>query len=544
MSDVVLNGISNLSGPGVFTQITLPGSQSGGFQSVYSVLLACNGLSTSQANSDATNNPGTFYGTNTLTPLSSFTDCQNLFLAGSPGLLGFSAFRAVNSTTQVYMVPIEQYSSGTAATQTITITGTPTVSGLVYYFVDGKPPVQCNYTAGSNPQTPSQIATALALAINQNQFLPVTAAPSGATVVVTAKTKNQRTNCLRGYAQVVGGSGITVSPVTPTFFTGGLGSDASIPGGGGYNQVFNALGQTTNRFYYVVPEAGFDSVDGYNAVQGSFSTGAVAYVQNYVDSQSQPKPGLRCRAIFGSNDTLANTQHTALDVDDVRLEAVWLPNADLTPFELACTWAACVTLTETVPLTAAGVNFDGFGSDPQSVNTWTVPAPLDGSSPSTTQLDSAIISGLTPVQVFTQSQSTAIYQRCTSYFYPIGQSAVLDLRVQDAGMVTICDRFFDTCQNNIAAVSARNVIGQDPAQGSPPVPPKVMTADNLTDIVVSTVNQFAAAYLINGPQTLATLQVVQNQNDVNSLGIRLTLFTANLLHRVLISGSGLPALVL
>jgi hypothetical protein len=63
------------------------------------------------------------------------------------------------------------------------------------------------------------------------------------------------------------------------------------------------------------------------------------------------------------------------------------------------------------------------------------------------------------------------------------------------------------------------------------------------DIVTQVINEYAAAYLINGSQTLTSLVVQQNTVNANSIGVRLTLFTSNLLHQVLINGSGLPALV-
>lgn len=545
MSDIVLQGLNNNAGPGVYVQLTIPGAQAGSATSVYSVLLLANGLTGSPANAAATTAPGTFYGTNTLVPVNTVQDVINLFGAGSPGHLGFAAFRALNTTTNVYIAPIEMFSGGTAATQTLTITasGSPNqVSGIIQYSVDGKVPVQANFLGGSSPDSATTIATNLAAAINSNDFLPVTAVGSGATVVVTAKTLNQRTNNLRGFAQVVSGAGVTVTPTTPTFFTGGAGSDASIPGGGGYLQVLNAIAQTTNRFYYYVPEAGWDGVDGYNVVSSTFATGAVAMVQSQIDALSLPAIGIRQRAVFGSNDTLAHSEHTSLDVNDVRMEGVWLPNCDMSPFELACNAVSAYTNFETVPLSAQGVNFDKFGGDPQSQPFWTVPAPLDGSAPSVTSLNSAIISGLTPIQVFTNNQRTVIYQRCTSYFYPLSNSALLDLRAQDAGMITICDRFFDDLQNAIIVQSPRQLIGPDPASGSPPAPPGVMTVDNMTDIVTNVINQYSASYLINGPQTLASLRVVQNANPPTAIGIQVTLFTANLLHKVLIAGSGLPAL--
>jgi phage tail sheath gpL-like len=547
MSDITLSGVNANQNVGVLVQLTIPGSQSGAATSVYPVLLLANGLAGSAANAAATATPGVFYGPNTLTPVNTVQDVINLFGAGSPGHLGFAAFKAKNTSTPVFIAPIEMLSAGTAATQTLTITaaGSPSqVTGIIQYQVDGKAPVQANFLGGSSPDSAATIATKLAAAINSNNFLPCTASATSNVVTVTANTKNQRTIFLRGFANVVSGAGVSVTPNSPAFFTGGAGSDASIPGGGGYLQVLNAIAQTSNRFYYYVAEAGWDSVDGYNAVAGSFTNGAVSNIQNQIDSLSAPSIGLRQRAIMGSVDTVAATQHTSLDVDDPRLECILSPNQDLTPFELACTWAAAINTFETVPLSAGGVNFDNFGGDPASQPFWTLPAPLDGSSLSTSALQSCIVSGVTPVKVVAGTQRTVVWKRCTSYFYPPSSPSVLDLRAVDAGIVTVADRFFDYLQNLIIARAPRQVIGSDPLAGSPPAPPNVMTPDNMEDICIEAINVFAAASLINGPQTQATLVVQENQNPATSIGISVTLYTANLLHTVLIAGSSLPALVI
>lgn len=547
VSDITVNGVTAQTGPGVFVQLTVPGSQDGSATAEYTALLVGNGLASSLANTVATLGTGVIAGPNsTLYPINTVQDIITFAGAGSPLQLAYSAFRSVNTSTPLSVMPIEVATGGTAASQTLTITaaGSPTqVSGVIQYSVGGQAPSQANFLGGSAPDSASAIATKLAAAINSNQFLPVTAAASSNTVVVTAKVANARGNFLRGFAQVVAGAGVTVTVTSPTFFTGGAGSDASIGGGGGYLQQFNALSQTVTRNYYVVPECGFDSVDGYNQVSHSFSTGAVAYVQGYIDEVAVPAIGIRQRAVFGSVDTVGYTEQTALDADDIRCEVVLLPNSDIGPFNLVANWAACISLFETVPLGPQGVNFDNFGGDPGSVSFWTVPAPLDGSVMSTASLQSCINAGVTPVKVVSGTQRTVVLQRVTSYFYPPSSPTLLDLRAQDAGMITICDRFYDDVQDAFVAKTSRSLIGAEPPAGSPPAPPGVVTVSVANDIVTQVINQYAAAYLINGPQTLNSLVVQQNTVNANSIGVRLTLFTSNLLHQVLINGSGLPALV-
>jgi hypothetical protein len=542
-SDITVPGVSQLNGPGIFTSVVVPGSGGGGAITPQFVLLLANGLSSSLANTSATNSPGTLYGSNTLTPINTVSDMINFAGAGSPAHLGFAAFRAVNQSTPVFYSPIECPTSATASTQTGTVTVSGTVtSGIVNYFVAGQNPVPTQYFS---TDTASTLATRIAASITATQYLPVTATASGGTITVTAKVAAQRGNFLRGFFQVVGGSGVTVTPSTPTFFTGGTGSDASISGGGGYLQVLNAIASTRNLFAYVVPECGWDSVDGYNLLAANYSNYPVAQVQNFIDSQAQPSVGLRMRAIFGFNDSFAHAQNTSLDVNDVRLEAWGLPNSDLTPFLLAVNSALAVTLFETTPLSPAGVNYDNFGGDPVSAPFWKVPAPLDGSSPSVTQLQAAALAGITPIGVVAQTQRTTVFQRCTSYFYPPGQPTLLDLRGQDGGSMTTNDRFWNDVNSRLRATTYRSVINPNTsATGSSPNPPNVVSADDVSDAVTFVVNQYAAAGLINGSQTLGTLVVRQNAYNTTSIGVQLTLYTSNLLHQILLSGQGLPALVI
>lgn len=540
MSDVTLPGVPSNALPGVYVNLTIPGAASGTLTAQYVVLILGNPLAGTPA---ASATAGTVYGPDTLVPLNTLSDMQSLAGFGSSPSLMFSAFRLENQTTPVYFAPVAQ-ATGAFATQTVTITaagGSSQTTGEIQYTVDGFIPLQTTFASTDSATT---IATNLAQAINNNINLPVTAAASTNTVVVTSKVKNQRMNFLRGFAQVVAGSGVTVTPATPTFFANGSGSDAA-----GYLSTLNAIASTNNRYYYLLPEAGFDSVDGYNAVAGNFSNGAVAAIQSFIDTQAQPANGNRQRAIFGSNDTLGNSALTAYNVNDVRLEAAWLPNSDLLPCQLAANMAAAVTNFETVPLAASGISFDNFGAEPSSVNFWSVPAPLDGSAPSKSNQQSAINSGLTPLKVLGNSGKTCIVKRCTSYFYfPADpgtgvSSALRDFRATDAGQITVCDRFFDDLSNLIQVRFARNLIGADPAQGSPPAAPFVCTPDNLEDVVLQVINQYAAANLVNGPQTIQTLLVQQNANPPTAMGVVVGLFVSNLLHQVLIQGTGMPALV-
>lgn len=531
MADVVLQGVPSTAPPGVYVQLDFAQGQAGAPTQVYSAIILAN--MTSQGSAFSSFTPGQVFGPNTLVACQTVQDAVNLFGAGSGCALMYAAFKAKNQNTPLFVAPVAA-ASGTSASQTVTITvSAGQTSGVIQYRVDGKNPAQAVFAATDSANT---IATNLAAAINGNINLPVTAVASTNTVVVTAKVNGARGNWLRGFAQVISGSGVSVSPSSPAFFTSGAGSDAT-----GYTNTLNALATNSQRYYYYVVEAGFDSIDGYNT--GLTGNGIPAEVQSQIDTLALPAVGLRQRAIFGSVDTLAHTTANATQINDPRLEAVWCKNLDSTAGELAATWAAAITVNETVPLGAGDVNFDGFGGDAASQPLWAVPAPLDGTAPSSTDIQTAIVSGITPLRVVAGNNTNVVKRVTTRYFTLAGANQVLDLRITDAGKVTICDRFFDDLSALISLRYPRMLIGSDPVSGSPPPAPGVVTPSKVYNTCLEVIQTYAAAGLINGPATVSNLLVQRNVNPSTSIGVVVPLFVADPLHTVLIHGLQEPAIV-
>lgn len=527
-TDITLPGVSSLSPPGVYVNLLFAQGQSGSPTQPYDVVLLGNITSQGSLWGNLLAD-GYLFGPDTLISCQSASDADALCGNGSPLALMFRAFKNLNQTTRVYISPVMP-AIGTAATQVITITvGAGQTSGVITWQCDAKNPAQAVFSA---TDTVSVIATSLANAINSNQSLPVTATANLGVVTVTAKVVGARWNNLLGFAQVVAGSGVSVSVSSPTRFTGGGGSDAT-----NYTNTLNQLALTGRRFYYYVAEAGCDNIDG-------TTNQITTTIQAQIDSLALPSAGLRQRAIFGSNDTVAHTVAATTSLNDARCEVIQIADLDLMPGELAATWAAAVTLTETTPLNASGVNFDGFGADAGSQPLWHVRAPLNGKAPSASDIQTAIISGITPLKVG-PGGTTRVIQRCTTRFYTtVNAQNLIDLRVQDAGVVTICDRFFDDLGNMLALRFPRKMIGQDPVAGSPPAAPGVVTKSKVLSVCQEVVANYAAAGLIDGVSTLKGLVVQINPSDPSSFGIIVPLFNNALAHRFLIQGNQVGPVVI
>jgi phage tail sheath gpL-like len=248
---------------------------------------------------------------------------------------------------------------------------------------------------------------------------------------------------------------------------------------------------------------------------------------------------------MGSVDTVSNTAIVTTALNDARCETIQCKNLDLTPGELASQWVAGIMTVEVPPLGAQDVNFDNWGSDSVSQALWNVPAPLDGTAPSSTDIQTAITNGITPLKVVAGS-NTVVVKRCTTRWYALGgaggNTEVLDLRITDAGKVTICDYFFDDLATLIALRFPRMLIGNDPVSGSPPSPPGICTPTKVKNTCLEVLRIYAGAGLVNGSATAAGLVVQRNNSPSTSIGIVVPLFVADPLHTVLIHGLQLPSI--
>ena len=108
---------------------------------------------------------------------------KNKFGAGSQLSQMVEYYLKNNSSVALYCLPILDPSNSTAASGTIVITGPATKSGILSLYIYNTI-VQVGV---ANEDTASDIATAVAAAINANVDLPVTASASSGTVTVTAK---------------------------------------------------------------------------------------------------------------------------------------------------------------------------------------------------------------------------------------------------------------------------------------------------------------------------------------------------------------------
>jgi len=516
-SPITLTGIGPNTLPGVYGQINFAQGQLSLGGSNYSAIILANITSSGSAYAGIANNQ--VYGPDTQVTMQTVQDAINLFGSGSPAHLMVADFMAVNKSTPLYVLPVAA-ATGSAATWILTLTTSGTLTnGSISLQVGPDAPVVTTINA-SIPDTVTTIAANMAANINATNSLPVTATSLAGVLTLTAKVVGARGNWLRCYAKVLSGTGIVLSQTQPSFATSGVGADTV-----GVAAALAALAVNGQRYYYYIPEAGADTVDGYLvATFGDFVT--------QIQQLATPVVGLRQRLVAGSVDSIANTVQVSTAANEPRVEIVCLPTCETTPGRLAARAAAAYSLLEVAPLQASGVNFDGFGNDATSTGLFNVAAPLNGSAPSNISLQSATLTGLTPLQVV-RGGKTAIVKRVTTRFFTNG-SGTFDGRITDGGKVTICDQFLDDLQTQIVATFPRKLIASDPAAGGQPAPPGVCTPALVRQVVQGVIANYASRGLINGQSTLANLVVQREVSPTSRISVQVGLFVNDLLHTVVL----------
>jgi len=510
MSDINVTGVGPNAAPNVYGQTNFAQGEVSLGNTEYSLLILANMIT------GGTAVPGTLYGPDTPVTLQSNADAISLFVDGSPAALNYSEALAANSVSKIYVMPVPT-SAGTAASTTITVVvGSANQTAGLLELTVGTDVVDVYF---GSTDSATVIATNVAAAIVGKAHLAATATSAAGVVTITNKVVGGRGNWLRVGAVVksgtnvsLTGNGVTAGLATGKFFlTGGAGTDIA-----GYETCIANLVASGKRFYKVVADAGMDSVDG-----GSVGIIATLY-STLIDYLAQPSFGIRQVLFTGSVDTLAHTQAAVTAINDVRGETISCKNLDVTPGRLASYWAATKALYEIPPLGPDGFNFDNFGATPNTSANWDVPAPQDGSAPSVSDINTAVVSGITILKVMPGGR-TKVVKSCTNYFQTNG---VFDPRIVDMGKVTTVDYFLD----DLTAILNNTFQGWLIADDQPNVipPKKVCTPSIASRVVQRVIDQYAAQGLIDGTQT--SYQCVHNQNPTSRIGISVQLYTADCLH--------------
>ncbi|MDH0640619.1 phage tail sheath subtilisin-like domain-containing protein [Pseudomonas sp. GD03860] len=163
---------------------------------------------------------------NTLVRVTSPAQADTLFGAGSMLSGMVRAAMAIDSNTELLVLPVIDNAAGVAATGTVVFTGPATASGTVELMIAGRR-VSVGVVSGD---TPTAIAAAAAAAITAAADMPVTASAATGTVTLTCRHKGEAGNSLNARVNYYIGQVLPAGVgVTVTAFTNGAGNPALGP---------------------------------------------------------------------------------------------------------------------------------------------------------------------------------------------------------------------------------------------------------------------------------------------------------------------------
>ena len=162
------------------------------------------------------------------TPIGSIAQLRNLYGDGSHLACMGTAFFNNNFAQETFAIGVNEPSTGTAATGTITITGPATAAGTLFLYIAGHS-VDVGISSGD---TATDVATNMAAAINALTTLPVTAAAALGVVTLTCNWKGDTGNDIDvrdSYYGTLGGETVPAGLTLVYSTNGKLASGAGVP---------------------------------------------------------------------------------------------------------------------------------------------------------------------------------------------------------------------------------------------------------------------------------------------------------------------------
>lgn len=260
-------------------------------------------------------------------------------------LMGLAA-RAAAPNVNLFLMAVTEAAGGTAATVTITVTGSPTAAGSYYLWINGKK-ITASYASGA---TVTAIAAAIVSAVNAQSDCPFTAANVSGVVTLTSRNKGVRqkdwilyqdTVDAAGAAFAIAGSGSVNTSGTVS------GVRAGAAGGTGADSVTNALA-SANFLNARWARIGVAQNDTTNA----------ALIKAALASQAAVTVQLYDQACYGFNGTQSNTiALSQTTLNDPRENVFTCRNCETHPALIAAGWAAARAAVEAVSYVP---DYDGY----------------------------------------------------------------------------------------------------------------------------------------------------------------------------------------
>lgn len=398
---------------------------------------------------------------------------RSLFGAGSELFWMAKAAFAANPGVSLKCQVVTE-SGGTAASATLTVTGTATSAGTIGITVLGEE-IEVAYASGD---AQNAIAAACNTAINNKSDWPVTSGVSTNVVTATCRQKGPRGNFISWRARVIDGTGVTVATSGSGFLASGATSDDP--------QTSLDVQTAVKRRFLVAPYQ--------DATQ-------LAKFKSHVDAQDEPEAGNPKVVVASSVDTLANATTVATGLNQPRMQLNWLEKSDLPPSMVA---AAVASFRAGDESSDAAHNFDG------EIIPGLLPHYNKADIPSSSEMDSALNNGLTPLTSTPSGEVVIVRSVTTKSQDSAGKP---DYRVLDSHKVAVPDAIADDLELQIADTFGGTKASKDPPDGQSP-PPGVTTPKMVKDLIY--------ARLKNAETELGYLDSGSVDERINSLVVELS----------------------
>ncbi|MFJ5319245.1 phage tail sheath C-terminal domain-containing protein [Pectobacterium versatile] len=297
----------------------------------------------------------------TATPLGAvnvFSDEEAATLFGRGSMAHLMATEAIgcNSYLQLQVIGVSDAGAATAATGTLTLTGTAIASGTVSAFV-GAMRVD---VAVSADDTAATVAAALNTAIGQKTALPVTATVAAGVVTLTAKNK--------------GGAGNDITLRIASTAAGLTAAATSMTGGDVDPDIAPALAAVFAADHDII-------------VSPYATPTALTALRTHLDSVSGPLEQRGAIGVAGWPKSLSTGSTLAASVNSGRITLGWHNGSVKTPAQIAAAYAAVIASEEDParPLNTLAMN--------------TLDVTALSARPGRNEQENALYNGLTPFEI-------------------------------------------------------------------------------------------------------------------------------------------------
>jgi phage tail sheath gpL-like len=462
-------------------------------------------------------------GTATETPLqvNSPYEAEQYFGSGSELHLGAIMFFDMCPDGQLWCCPVSEGATPTAASATLTITGTATASGTLRVVVNGVTIDQgvTSGLLGSAANGSGSLSELICKAINAVTTLPATAQFSNTTgtgtVTVTAKHGGPRGSNIRFYASWITTTGIEI-PIGSSATSSAFGVSCAITGSG--KLASGATADSVANALTAIANQQFDRL-----VLAHTDTTNINLVVAELDARNAGTVMLWGQGIAA---TVKSPNAAVTDSDSIDAKLMQLVEAEnclKTTIEMAAQVCAARLNGDTL----AGGSLPGEDQDPAAnlnyLELRSIPAPpvsAPSDMPTSTEIESMLLGGVAPLAPSSTRPGKMCLVSSVTTKHKGPNAGTFDYSVAKTKVPTVSHYLARIIRADLAKTFRGYKLAADPADGSPVRIPRVVTPSMIRERILLSLRRAEADGIITQVDTFLDELVVEidslNNQRVNA----------------------------